>query len=120
MAVKVTRRDIVWVDFGPIRGRSKAGWHPAVVVQNDIGNKNSPMTIVVPLTDQRQFKDLPVQILLRSAETGLENKDSCAECGHITTIDADEQIDSNRGVVGQIDEPAMERIEYALRVSLGL
>ncbi|MBM4036280.1 MAG: type II toxin-antitoxin system PemK/MazF family toxin [Planctomycetes bacterium] len=73
MAVDVKRGHIVWVDFGPVRGKCKAGLHPAVVVQNDKGNHFSPMTIVVPLTDQRQHKALPVQVLLTSAETGACN-----------------------------------------------
>lgn len=120
MSVTVTRGDIVWVDFGPVRGRCKAGAHPAVVVQNDTGNKFSPMTIVIPLTDQRQYKGLPVQVLLTSAETGLTNKDSCAECGHVTTIDGDVQINQQSGVVGRVAPAAMVRIDIALRASLAL
>lgn len=120
MAIKVIRGDVVWVDFGPVRGRCKANVHPAVVVQNDKGNQFSPTTIVVPLTDQRQYKKLPVQVLLTSAETGLANKDSCAECGHVTTVDGDAQIDQRRGVVGHVAAAAMQRIDAALRVSFSL
>ena len=120
MTLQVQRGNIVWVDFGPVRGRCKADRHPAVVVQNDIGNKFSPMTIVVPLTDQRQFKKLPVQVFLTSAETGLGNKDSCVECGHITTIDGEAQIDQEAGVIGHVQPEAMARIDAAIRVSLGL
>lgn len=120
MAIKVLRGDIVWVDFGPVRGRCKANQHPAVVVQNDTGNKFSPMTIVVPLTDQRQFKQLPVQVLLTSDETGLENKDSCVECGHIITIDGEVQIDQESGVIGRVQSAAMARVDAAIRVSLAL
>ena len=117
---KVTRGDIVWVDFGPIRGRRKAGLHPAVVVQNDKGNHFSPMTIVIPLTDRRQYKKLPVQVLLTLDETGLHNKESCVEAGHITTVDCQIDIDWLRGVVGRIAPDAMNRIDDALRVSLSL
>jgi mRNA interferase MazF len=120
MPIKVARGDIVWVDFGPVRGRCKADPHPAVVVQNDKGNQVSPMTIVIPLTDKRQYKNLPIQVLLTSAETGLQNKESCAEAGHIATIDVDEQIDQQRGVVGKVVPAAMQRIDDALRVSLAL
>lgn len=120
MPVEFQRGDIVWVDFGPVRGRCKAGRHPVVIVQNDVGNKYSPMTIVVPLTDQRQFKNLPVQALLTSAETGLTNKDSCAECGHVTTIDSDAQVDQSSGVIGHVGAAAMKRVDAALRTSVGL
>jgi hypothetical protein len=74
----------------------KAGWHPALVVQNDIGNAVNPMTIVVPLTDMSQYKGLPVQVHLSSAETGLPHKDSCVECGHVMTVDRAAQIDDER------------------------
>ncbi len=120
MPLKIQRGDIVWVDFGPVRGRCKADRHPAVVVQNDKGNQFSPMTIVVPLTDQRQFKHLPVQVLLTSAETGLINKDSCVECGHIITIDGEAQIDQEAGIIGHVVPAGMDRIDAALRVSLAI
>ena len=116
----IQRNDIVWVDFGPVRGNAKAGEHPAIVVQNEVGNRYSPMAIVVPLTDQRQFKNLPVQVKLTTEDTGLDNKDSCAECGHVTTIDRDTQIDEGRGVVGRVSDAAMERVDAALRTSLAL
>lgn len=118
--LSIKRGDIVWADFGEAGGVAKAGEHPAVVVQNDRGNEVSPMTIVVPLTDPRQFKNLPVQVLLLSAETGLPNKDSCAECGHIIAIDREAEILEDRGVVGRVSAAAMLRIDRALRVSLGL
>ena len=119
MALSISRGDIVWVDFGPVRGVCKAGPHPAIVVQNDVGNAVSPMTIVVPLTDTAQFKHLPVQVLLTSAETGLANKDSCAEAGHVTAIDR-AQIDDSCGVLGHLDPPAMSKVDRALKASLAL
>lgn len=118
MAIK--RGDIIWVDFGEASGVAKGGEHPALVVQNDQGNSVSPMTIVVPLTDARQFKNLPVQVLLTSADTGLRNKDSCVECGHILAIDRDAEILEEREVVGHVSGVAMQRVDDALRVSLGL
>lgn len=116
----VSRGDIVWVDFGPATGSTKAGRHPALVVQNDVGNRVSPITIVVPLTDERQFKNLPVQVLLNESETGLGNKPSCVECGHVMAIDRERSIDRGLGVVGQVAAGSMERVNAALRISLGL
>ncbi len=118
MSLAIARGDVLWVDFGPIRGAAKAGAGPAVIVQNDTGNKHSPMLIVVPVTDQRQFKGVPVQVHLTSDETGLASKDSCAECGHIATIDIASQQDTTRRVVGRVRFAAMKRIDDALRVSL--
>ena len=116
----IKRGDIVWVDFGEAGGVAKGGEHPALVVQNNRGNAVSPMTIVVPLTDARQFKQLPVQVLLSSAETGLANKESCVECGHIIAVDREVELLEERGVVGHVAPDAMRRVDDALRVSLGL
>jgi mRNA interferase MazF len=118
--LEITRGDVIWVDFGEAEGRCKTGEHPAVVVQNNTGNRFSPMILVIPLTDPGQCKDLPVQVRLTSAETGLANKDSCAECGHIRCVDREQQILEARGVVGRIVPDAMRRIDEALRISLGL
>lgn len=117
---KLTRGDIVWVEFGVARGGAKAGEHPAVVVQNDVGNSNSPLVIVVPLTDIKQYKQLPVQVYLKKEETGLMNKDSCVECGHIRTVDQKAEVLMDRGVVGRVSSAGMVGIDRALRVSLAL
>ena len=81
------RGDVYLVSLDPVVGSETGKPGAAIVVQNETGNAVSPMTIVVPLTDPRQYKNLPVQVLLTRAETGLPNKDSCVECGHVTTID---------------------------------
>ena len=78
------------------------------------------MTIVVPLTDTDQYKNLPVQVYLTSDETGLSNKDSCVECGHIVTIDQSLQVDQVKGVVGRLSPDAIAKVDRALRISLTL
>lgn len=57
----ISRGDIIWVQFGSAPGRCKTGEHPAIVVQNDVGNQVSPMTIMVLLTDSEQYKGLPLR-----------------------------------------------------------
>jgi len=39
-----------------------------VVVQNNAGNKVSPMTIVAPLTNKIQFEGLPIKVELNTSE----------------------------------------------------
>jgi mRNA-degrading endonuclease toxin of MazEF toxin-antitoxin module len=71
-------------------------------------------------TSVRQYKNLPVQVHLTSTETGLLNKDSCVECGHVAAIDRGVQIESSKGVIGRVADVAMARIDLALKVSPGL
>lgn len=120
--IPLERGDIVEVDLSGAVGGEKqnhavSGTRPCVVVQNQKGNLYSPLTIVVPLTDVAQFKNLPVQVQVSAAELGAGGKDSVAECGHVRTIDRDARI---KRVLGKIDPAALARVDSALGVSLGL
>jgi mRNA interferase MazF len=46
----VERGQIYWVEFDPVRGSEQGGLCPALVVQNDVGNRYSPTTVVVAIT----------------------------------------------------------------------
>lgn len=113
----ITRGDIVYVDLRGAIGSEKRGRRPCVIVQNDIGNTHSPLTIVVPITDRRQLKQLPVQVAVNATDLGPWAKDSVIECGHIQTIDRDARIVK---VVGRLPEHVMLAVDEALRISLGI
>ncbi|MFG0243799.1 MAG: type II toxin-antitoxin system PemK/MazF family toxin [Phycisphaerales bacterium JB054] len=117
--VEIKRGDVVDVDLRGAEGAEKQGTRPCVVVQNDGGNRGSPMTIVVPLTDVRQFKGYAQQIQVSAAELGPGGKDSIAECGHVRTIDRDARIVSEQ-IRTTLESSVMSRIDTGLRASLGL
>ena len=48
----IKRGDIFYADLSPVIGSEQGGVRPVVVVQNDIGNKYSPTTIVAAITSQ--------------------------------------------------------------------
>jgi len=48
--MKIYRGNIIMVDFGENQGSVQKGIRPAIVIQNDIGNRFSTTTIVVPIT----------------------------------------------------------------------
>ena len=62
--------DIVMCDFGASYGCEQGGRRPALVVQNDVGNKYSPTVIVCPITTKSK-KSLPTHIVVTPQETGL-------------------------------------------------
>lgn len=123
--IAIARGDIVYVDLqGAIGGEKQndatVGSRPCVVVQNDGGNKGSPLTIVAPLTDAAQYKGYAQQVQVTAAELaaiGSNAKDSIVECGHLRSIDRDKRIQKNCGAIAA---PAMARIDIALKSSLGL
>ena len=99
------------------RSGIERGKRPCLVIQHNTGNQHSPLTIVAPLTDKRQDKSLPVQVLVVAAELGLDGKDSVIELGHIRVLDRDRRLDR---VVGHSSDATLARVDTAIRVSLGL
>ena len=51
--MKLKYLDVILVDFGKeVVGSEQGGIRPAIVVQNNVGNKYSNTTIVMPCTSQ--------------------------------------------------------------------
>ena len=46
----VFKGDVYYADLNPVIGSEQGGVRPVVILQNDIGNKYSPTTIVAPMT----------------------------------------------------------------------
>jgi mRNA-degrading endonuclease toxin of MazEF toxin-antitoxin module len=58
------RGEVYWLDFAPATGQEMTGSHPCVVVQNDVGNQHSALTIVVAVTSNLRVAVLPIGVLL--------------------------------------------------------
>lgn len=80
----VRRGEVYWLDFAPATGQEMTGMPPCVVVQNDVGNQHSGLTVVVAITSNLRVAALPVGVLLKAGEGGLK-RDSVIHCGHIYT-----------------------------------
>lgn len=81
----IKKGEIYLVDFDDGRGSEQGGVRPAVVVQNDIGNKHSPTTIVCPLTS-RIKKNMPTHVSLTTADGSVE-RPSTVLCEQVRTTD---------------------------------
>lgn len=130
---EIRRGDVVIVRFDPAEGHeiSKCQRHfdessedrwssemkktrPAVVVQNDVGNRNSSTTIVVPATGT--YRGYPFEVLVEAADSPFE-KDSSVRLDQIRVISIEKRVHS---VLGSFDAPTMTAIDDALRLSLAL
>lgn len=122
MATVLLRRgDVVWVDLHGAVGGEKHDRRPCLVVQNDGGNRGSPLTIVAPITDaDKQFKGYPQQVLVNASELGPGAKDSVIECGHLRSIDRDARIDASGAVWCHLNDELMTKVDKALPASLAL
>lgn len=109
------RGEIYFLDFSPSKGREMKGPHPAIVIQNDVGNKAGSLTIVAAITSNLKVADLPVGILIKPKESGLPHE-SVVHLGQIYTIDK-ERLEN---LVGALPADKMSEIDKAIKISLGL
>lgn len=102
------RGDVFYVNLDPVIGSEIGKTRPAIVLQNELANKNSPTVTVIPLSTSvgRVF---PFQVLIPAGEGGLEHN-SKALCEQIRTLSTKRLL--NR--LGSLPPERMEEIRVAL------
>ena len=113
--LRVARGDVYFADLSPVQGSEQGGTRPVLVLQNDLGNRYSPTTIVAAVTSRVRKPQLPTHVLLPSIRFGLD-RDSLILLEQIRTIDKQRL----KQKVCKLDLEYMEKVEEALEVSLGL
>lgn len=109
------RGEIYFIDF-PVTGAGEmAGPHPALIVQNDVGNRASRLTIVAAITSNLRVARLPVGVQISPKESGLPRL-SVVHLGHLYTID--KRRLGRR--VGSLPSARLREVDRAAQVSLGL
>jgi len=111
--MNIKRGSIIIADFEPIRGSEQGGIRPAVIIQNDIGNKTSPVTIVAAITSKIFSKEYPTNVFLSKKKSKL-SKDSTIMLNQIRTIDKKRIIKK----VSSLNQEIMNRVDVAIRFSL--
>lgn len=113
-AIEIRRGDVVIVRLDPAEGHEIRKTRPAVVVQNDVGNRNASTTIVAPATGT--YRGYPFEVAVRADGSPFE-KDSSVRLDQIRTVSIDKRIHS---VLGRLDTATMAKIDNALVLSLAL
>ena len=109
------RGEVYVVDFDPVLGSEIAKTRPAVVIQNDVGNRVSPITIVAAFSSQIGQSLYPFEVIVRAPEGGL-TLDSTVRLNQIRTVDK-----SRLGKrLGKVTPVTMGAIDTAIKISLGL
>ena len=114
MPSEIKRGEIYWVDWNPGRGSEQTGKRPALVIQNDTGNKLSPTTIVAACS-AAQEKSYPFLVSVTRKESGLP-KDCNINLAVIMTIDKTRLVDK----AGELTEQKMAEVDTAIKISLSL
>ena len=111
--MRVYRGEVYLVDFGIGYGSEQGGIRPAVIVQNNIGNKYSPTTIVVPVTSRQTKAHIPTHVRVKGA---CFSKRSLALTEQLVTIDKRRIIRK----MGNVKLKSLLKIGTALVIGLGL
>jgi len=116
LTLKECKRGEVYLpDLDPVIGSEQGKRRPVVIVQNDVGNKYSPTTIIAAITSKVLKKAYPTEVRVQAGLGGLQ-KESAILLSQIKTVD---KIRLEKHL-GQFDEDIMEEIDNALKISLSL
>ncbi len=109
------RGDVYLVNFDPALGAEVKKTRPALIVQNDIANRYSPVTIVAAITSQFDESLYPTEVPIKNGEAGL-HQNSVALLNQVRSIDTERLMQR----LGSINKVTMQKVNHALKISLGL
>ena len=107
------RGDLFWVDLSDGRGAEQRGWRPALIIQNDVGNRYAPTTIIAAVTSKGMEKEYPTEVIL--PEECLPKR-SKVMCSQILTISKERLGD----YIGSLSAETMDKIDQAIKFSIDL
>ena len=109
------RGEIYLVTFDPTVGHEIRKTRPALVIQNNVSNQYSPITIVAAISSQFSDPPHPREVTLPAGRSGLP-KLSAVILNQIRFVDRQRLVKR----LGAIDTATMRKVDQALLISLGL
>jgi mRNA interferase MazF len=109
------RGEVYLVRFDPTVGAEIRKARPALVLQNDIANRWSPITIVAAITSQFDEPLYPTEVAVWPPEGGLE-VDSVVLLNQLRSIDRRRLVRR----LGKLKPTTMAQVDRALLISVGL
>ena len=88
---------------------------PALVIQNDVSNQYSPITIVAAISSQFSNPPFPREIIIEPEESGLPKR-SAVIVNQIRSVD---RLRLGRRL-GKLSKQSMAPVDEAIKISLGL
>ena len=110
------RGEIYYAALDPVVGSETGKTRPVLIIQNDIGNRYSPTTIIAVITEFSEKKaSYPICVPI-GKDSGLE-KESIVNLSQIRTID-NRRLRGPR--VAALSDEVMAKVDQALKYSLAL
>ncbi|MBZ0273868.1 type II toxin-antitoxin system PemK/MazF family toxin [bacterium] len=109
------RGEIYLTDFDPTRSAEIQKKRPALIIQNDLSNEYSPITIVAPITSRFNERLYPTEVFVAAGGGGL-TADSVVLLNQIRAMDKRRLIRR----LGALEPRTMKDVDRALTISLAL
>jgi mRNA interferase MazF len=108
------RGEVYLVNFDPTLGAEIQKTRPALVVQNDIANRHSAITIVAAITSQFDEPLYPTEVLIQAPQGGLRTES-------VVLLNQIRSIDKRRlgRRLGFLRSETMGRVDRAILISMG-
>ncbi|MGI8641306.1 MAG: type II toxin-antitoxin system PemK/MazF family toxin [Pyrinomonadaceae bacterium] len=113
--ISIERGEVYLVNFDPTFGSEIKKTRPALIIQNDIANEHSPITIVAAITSKFDDTLYPTEVSIAAGEGGL-SQDSVVLLNQIRAIDR--QRLSKK--LGKVEKATLKKVDSAIKISLGL
>lgn len=113
----IKRGDVFWINFGKenvVGSEQSKELRPAIVIQNNIGNKFSPVIIVALITSKLGKRVMPTHVAI-GTECGLETES-------IILGEQIKSIDKSRitSYVGKATRSIIDRVDRAIEISVSV
>ena len=107
------RGDVYYADLNPVLGCEQGGLRPVLVIQNNIGNRCSPTTIVAALSSKIEQTEMPTHVCIKI--DGL-SRTSTVMLEQIRTIDKMRL----KTYINSVGTNILKQVDKALAISVGL
>ncbi len=110
------RGDIILTRLDPVMGSEQGKTRPCIVVQNNIGNRFSRTTIIIPISSSSIDRKYPHNVSIEANGNGLE-KSGTIKCDQIRAISVEDRVIRK---IGTAAPQTMQKVDAALKISLAL
>jgi mRNA interferase MazF len=113
--IQPIRGEIYLLNFDPTIGSEISKTRPALIVQNNIANRSSPIIIIAAITSKFDNRLYPTEVLIEPPEGGLKTT-SVILLNQIRSVDKQRLIKR----IGAISSEKLNEVDRAIQISLGL
>ncbi len=113
--IQPIRGEIYLVNFDPTIGSEISKTRPALIIQNNIANRSSPIIIIAAITSKFDDRLYPTEVLIEAPEGELKTN-SVILLNQIRSIDKQRLIKR----IGTISSEKLNEVDRAIQISLGL